>query len=187
MDKPNLIIFKFKILYEILNELEENINYNFIEASNEKNLENKQKNLNDCLIITQKRIEGFNSQFVIDKLPIKIFKLLEKVNVELIKFHFSKKSELSIGKYSLNFNTRELVVGTTRLKLTEKEVNIILFLFNSQKAISIDQLQSEVWGYNSQLETHTVETHIYRLRKKLLETFKDNNFIQSNKNGYQIS
>ena len=57
----------------------------------------------------------------------------------------------------------------------------------SKKETKIDELQSKVWGYNSELETHTVETHIYRLRKKILKNFNDKNFIISNKNGYQIN
>ena len=186
MDKPNLIIFKFKILFEVLNELEQNLNFNIIEASSEKDLETIKNNLNDFLIITQKSKIILDSQIILDKLPIKISKLIEKVNVELIKFHFNKKSDLFIGKYRLNLNSREISKGKNKLKLTEKEVSIIIFLFNSKDPISVGQLQSEVWGYNSQLETHTVETHIYRLRKKLLETFEDNDFIQSKKNGYQI-
>ena len=73
------------------------------------------------------------------------------------------------------------------LKLTEKEANIIIYLSDSKKIVDIKQLQSKVWGYNSKLETHTVETHIYRLRKKILECFKDKNFIISKKNGYEIN
>ena len=72
------------------------------------------------------------------------------------------------------------------LKLTEKETNIIIYLSKSNNAVGIDQLQSEVWQYHSNLETHTVETHIYRLRKKILNSFNDNEFIISRKNGYQI-
>ena len=72
------------------------------------------------------------------------------------------------------------------IDLTEKEVNIIIFLKDSKKPVKISQLQSEVWGHNSKLETHTVETHIYRLRKKLSDTFKDDDFIKSSKLGYII-
>jgi DNA-binding response OmpR family regulator len=79
-----------------------------------------------------------------------------------------------------------LIEENVKLKLTEKESNIILFLYNSKNPVTINQLQSEVWGYNSKLDTHTVETHVYRLRKKLLKNFNDNSFIQSKKNGYQI-
>ena len=70
--------------------------------------------------------------------------------------------------------------------MTEKEIKTITYLFKSMKPVSIDKLQEEVWRYQSDIETHTVETHIYRLRKKISETFNDNEFIISKKNGYQI-
>ena len=73
-----------------------------------------------------------------------------------------------------------------KLKLTEKEISSIIYLFKAAKPVSIEELQSEVWGYQPQLETHTVETHIYRLRKKIFKSFKDNTFILSKKNGYEI-
>ena len=73
-----------------------------------------------------------------------------------------------------------------KLKLTEKEISSIMYLFKSAKSVNIDELQSKVWRYQSQLETHTVETHIYRLRKKILKVFGDENFIVSNKDGYEI-
>ena len=72
------------------------------------------------------------------------------------------------------------------LKLTEKECEVIIYLSKSNQIISIENLQLNVWGHQSKLETHTVETHIYRLRKKILENFNDNDFITSEKNGYQI-
>ena len=72
------------------------------------------------------------------------------------------------------------------LKLTEREIEIILFLQNSKEPQSIENLQRKVWGHNSDLETHTVETHIYRLRKKVSDKFKDNSFINSTKTGYKI-
>ena len=73
------------------------------------------------------------------------------------------------------------------LKLTEKECEMIVYLSKSKKPVSVNELQSSVWGYQSQLETHTVETHIYRLRKKITDFFDDKEFIISEKNGYKIS
>ena len=73
-----------------------------------------------------------------------------------------------------------------KLKLTEKEINTITYLSKSDKPVSINELQKKVWSYQSNMETHTVETHIYRLRKKILNTFNDNKFIISEKSGYQI-
>ena len=74
-----------------------------------------------------------------------------------------------------------------KLKLTEKEISSIMYLFKATKSVNVQELQAKVWKYQSQLETHTVETHIYRLRKKILKVFGDNNFIMSNKNGYEIN
>ena len=187
MDKPNIIIFKFNSLYEILEELDEYLNFKIIKASNEKTLNEAKIVSKNFLVVSQSNVGGSDLELVLDKLPIKISKLLEKINIQLIKTQFNQKSELYIGKYKLDLNSRELVKENIKLKLTEKEANIIVFLYNSKIAININKLQSEVWGYNSELETHTVETHIYRLRKKLLEKFNDNNFIHSKKNGYQIN
>ena len=92
-----------------------------------------------------------------------------------------------IGNYVIDLNSRELKLKDTFLKLTEKEINTIVYLHKSSSAVGVNKLQSKVWGYESNLETHTVETHIYRLRKKILQTFNDNNFITSQKNGYQIN
>ena len=80
-----------------------------------------------------------------------------------------------------------MIEKNIKLKLTEKETNIIVYLFQSDDSVSVDRLQFDVWGYRSKLETHTVETHVYRLRKKILKKFNDNNFIISNKNGYKIN
>ena len=79
-----------------------------------------------------------------------------------------------------------MLINGTKLKLTEKEINTITYLSKSKKPVSIDELQAKVWSYQPDIETHTVETHIYRLRKKILKTFNDNEFIISKKNGYQI-
>ncbi len=91
-----------------------------------------------------------------------------------------------IGNYNFNLNSRVMTFGENKLKLTEKEINSILYLFKIGKEVKIQELQTEVWGYQSQLETHTVETHIYRLRKKIAKTFNDQDFITSKKNGYKI-
>ena len=187
MDNQNLIIFRFKSLYEIIKELEENINFKIFEASNEKNLNDKLNTLQNYLIITQKNIDGVNNQFILNKDPIKISKLIEKLNVQFLKVQFNEKSEIRIGKYKIYLNSREIIAKDVVLKLTEKETNTIVYLHKSNNAVGIDQLQAEVWGYHSKLETHTVETHIYRLRKKILKTFNDSNFIVSQKNGYQIN
>jgi hypothetical protein len=187
MDKQNLIIFKQGYLYEIFSELEENLNFNIFNVLSEKNLDDKVDYLSNYLIITQKELKDRNNQFIFNKVPIKLSKLIEKINIQFLKYQFIEKSELLVGKYKIDLNSRELILKDKVLKLTEKETSIIIHLSKIKDAVGIDQLQSEVWEHHSKLETHTVETHIYRLRKKILKTFNDNNFIVSKKDGYQIT
>ena len=194
MSNQNLIIFNFKSLYLILKELEEYLNFKILDAPNIKDLNDNIKNLNDniknsknYLIISQKKMNDFDNQFVLDNIPIKISRLIEKINIQSLKTQYNDKSELKINQYTIDLNSRELVEKNIKLKLTEKEANIIVYLFQSDNSVSVDRLQFDVWGYRSKLETHTVETHVYRLRKKILKKFNDNNFIISNKNGYKIN
>ena len=96
------------------------------------------------------------------------------------------QSNISVKDYMLNLNSRTISTKNNKLKLTEREIQIILYLKEQEQPKNINVLQKEVWGYVEDLETHTVETHIYRLRKKLKKTFDDQNFIKSDKNGYLI-
>ena len=185
MNNFNLIIYEFDELYKIFTEIKKDINLNF-EKINKEELP-KFNSESNSLILTRKVLPGFNNQIVFDKFPISIFKLLEKINIEFIKKNFHEKSEILIGNYKFNLNSREMFFEKDKLKLTEKEISSIMYLFKSAKSVNIDELQSKVWRYQSQLETHTVETHIYRLRKKILNSFNDNEFIISKKNGYQIN
>jgi DNA-binding response OmpR family regulator len=186
MNIQNLIIYKFHPLFQILKEIDQELDFHVIEILNEKLLNNKIKNLKNYLIITKKKLSNMDNQYVLEKLPIKISKLVEKLNVEILRQQFSEQSEININDYLINLNSRELSSDNVRLKLTEKEVNILLYLSKKMKTVSIEELQKNVWRYQSNIETHTVETHIYRLRKKILEIFNDENFIISKKNGYQI-
>ena len=186
MNNQNIIVYRFNSLYQILKELEENINFRIIEISNEKSLINEIKNLNNYLIITKKQILKFNNQFILNQLPIKIFKIIEKLNIEFLKQQFVEQSQVIINDYTIDINAREMFSKNIKLKLTEKEVNTIIYLSKVNKPISINELQTKVWDYHSDIETHTVETHIYRLRKKISKNFLDDNFIISRNNGYQI-
>ena len=187
MHKQILIIFKFKSLFKIINELENELNFDVIEVSEETDLADKLLKFNNSLIVTQKKGVGKNHQLILNQLPIKFSKLLEKINIEFLKLQFNEKSKIDIGKYKIDLNSRYLISNDQKLKLTEKEADIIIYLYKSNSPVKINQLQKEVWGFKSKLETHTVETHIYRLRKKILEIFKDNDFIISKKNGYKIN
>ena len=186
MSIQNLIIYKFTPLYQILEEIDLNLNFKIISADSENSLKDRTKETDNYLIITNKRFSNISNQFVLENKPINIFKLVEKINIQFLKLHFNNQSELKLNNYIIDLNARELLLNNTRLKLTEKEINTITYLSKSNKPVSIDELQEKVWSYQSDIETHTVETHIYRLRKKILSVFNDNEFIVSKKNGYQI-
>ena len=186
MNNLHLIIYKFSPLYKILKELDEMLHFHIIEISDEKLLNHKIQNLKNYLIIVKKEILINDNQLIIDKLPMKFSKLIEKLNIMVLKQNFSNQSEQSVGNYLLNLNARELSLKGKSLNLTEKEINIILYLSKMTKPSKIEDLQRNIWKYQSNTETHTVETHIYRLRKKIFKFFNDENFIVSKKNGYQI-
>ena len=186
MSSQNIIIYKFAGLYQILEELRSDLNFNIAFEDREDFLNDRVKNLNNYLIITNKKYSDIRNQFVLDNLPINLFKLVEKINIEFLKLQFNSQSEVKVNNYTIDLNSREILTKNKRLKLTEKEINAIIYLSKSDKPVGVDELQKKVWGYQSDIETHTVETHIYRLRKKILKAFNDNNFITSEKNGYQI-
>ena len=186
MSLQNLIILKFNSLYHILEELGPDLNFKIIVVDSENSLTDKIKDLSNYLIISNKKYSNIDNLFVLDNIPINILKLVEKINIEFLKLKFNSQSEVKINNYSIDLNSREMLIKNIKLKLTEKEINTITYLSKSSKPVSVDELQKNVWSYQSDIETHTVETHIYRLRKKILKTFDDNEFIVSKKNGYQI-
>ena len=185
MNNHNLAIYELDELYNIFVEINKDINFN-VEKTDQHQLSNLSLKSN-TLILTKKEIPGLNNQIIFDKFPTSIFKLLERINIEFIKKNFHDQSEIQIGNYIFNINSREMFLKNNKLKLTEKEISSIIYLFKVKKPVKIQELQSKVWGYQSQLETHTVETHIYRLRKKILKVFNDNYFIISNNDGYEIN
>ena len=179
-----LIIYKFPILFEILNEIKRNLNFKieyYDEDQFKKNLDNR-----NIVIISGDDKKNIQNQVKIDDFPIDIQKFIEVVNIQFLKNKFNQQNNVKIGKYSFNLNSRIMQFDKKSLQLTEKEMKIITFLNNSKGPVTINKLQSEVWGYKSKLETHTVETHVYRLRKKVEKKFNDKSFIISLKNGYKI-
>ncbi len=186
MSVQNLIIYKFNELYQILEELRLDLNLKITYVENENYLSDSAKNLTNYLVISNRKYSAIDNQFILDNGPINIFKLLEKINIEFLKLQFKNQSKVKVNNYTIDLNSREMLINDNKLKLTEKEINTITYLSKSDKPVSIDELQEKVWSYQSNIETHTVETHIYRLRKKILNTFDDKDFIISEKNGYQI-
>ena len=184
MNNENLVIYDFKILYEILNEISDHVNFKLIHINKITDLDLKAQD--NYLVISNKKIKDIKNQIEITNFPIDLVKLVENINIKFLKKNYSQQSEIDLGVYKLNLNSRKIYNSEKSLDLTEREANIIVFLKNSKKPVKISKLQTEVWGHNSKLETHTVETHIYRLRKKINDIFSDSNFIKSSKLGYTI-
>jgi len=182
----NLIIYKFISLYHILEELDLDLNFSISFIDNENSLNNEIKKYNNYIIISNEKYRDVKNQFVLNNLPINIFKLIEKINIQFLKLQFNSQSSLKVNNYTIDLNSREILINNIKLKLTEKEINTIIYLSKSNQPVTINELQKKVWSYQSDMETHTVETHIYRLRKKISSTFNDEEFIVSKKNGYQI-
>ena len=177
------VIINNKYLFDILNEINQNLNFKIIDGLN-KNF--SYENLDNYLIISSKDESIKKDQVIISNFPIKLKKLIEIINVNFLKKNYTSQSSIKISNYILDLNSRTLNSNKSKLDLTEMEANLILFLKNSSQPTNIKRLQKEVWGHVPNLETHTVETHIYRLRKKIKEKFEDNYFINSSKNGYEI-
>ena len=187
MNLKKIIIYEFDVLFNILYEIKENLNFNLVKSDKESI--KKEINLSnaDLLVISKKDEDNFKDELKIDKIPIKINDLIEIINLRFLKKKFNLQSEIIVKNYKLNLNSRQISLNNLTMDLTEREINLILFLQKSKSPVKIDELQKEVWGYNSELETHTVETHIYRLRKKIKEKFEDSNFILSSKDGYLLN
>ena len=189
-----VFIINFNSLYKILDEIKENLSFKIIKFENEENF---QKNLDldiiDYLVISKtdhKLLVNNNISnknfLVFNDLPLSLKKLIELINIRLIKLKFNQQSKTIIKGYELNLNSKFFSKDNLKLKLTEKEIEIILYLNDKKIKHNVADLQKNIWGYSANMETHTVETHIYRLRKKISYLFKDEKFILSHKNGYFI-
>ena len=190
----NVFIINFNSLYEILEEIKENLSFKIIKFENEEDFE-KEFDLDrlDYLVISKTDHKLLLNNNITDKnfldfidLPLSFKKLLELINIKLIKLKFNQQSKIIIKGYELNLNSKFFSKDNLKLKLTEKEIEIILYLNDKKIKHNVEDLQKNIWGYSANMETHTVETHIYRLRKKISDLFKDEKFILSHKNGYFI-
>ena len=190
----NVSIINFNSLYEILDEIKENLSFTIIKIDNEDDFKKKfDLNRLDYLVISKtnkKSLENINitdkNFLIFNDFPLSSSKLLELINIKLIKLKFNQQSSVIIKGYELNLNSKFFSKGSLNLKLTEKEIEIILYLNNTKIKHNVTDLQKNIWGYSADMETHTVETHIYRLRKKISDLFEDEKFILSHKNGYFI-
>ena len=194
MIKQNVFIINFYTLYEILEEIKDNLSFNIINFKNDDEFLKSFNSSSNNLLIGQKSNlssflkKGLNKDNILffEDIPISINKIIELINIQLIKLRFNHQSKVRIKQYELNLNSKFFSNGSTSIKLTEKEIEIILYLNDTKKKHDVLDLQKNIWKYSEEIETHTVETHIYRLRKKISNKFNDENFILSDKSGYFI-
>ena len=192
MSKSALYIYNFKVLYNIIFEIKNFFNFDLFYNESEKSIfeEQKKRGDNSFIIITHQKLKNnsINSKQImtVENHPLNLLSLIEKINSNLLMQQFNFQSNINLGDYLLDLNSRMISLKNNKLKLTEREIQIILFLKKQKQPINVNILQKEVWGYAEDSETHTVETHIYRLRKKIKKSFDDQSFIKSDKKGYFI-
>ena len=166
-DIPNIILFHIDVLKDIKTK-EFIVNNNII-----KICAGKKKDL----------IGDFDA---ILELPASLKEINAAVEKTVAKKKFNINSSIELKSYTLNKNEKKLSKLNEYIILTEKEVQLLELFLNNKKPISKDNILTAVWNYSSEADTHTVETHIYRLRKKIIDVFKDDNFILNNKDGYYL-
>jgi len=194
MIKQNIFIINYNRLYEILDEIKENLSFNIIKYNNEEEfIKNCTIDIKNSLFISKSKKKLLLNKKLNEKnflnlnnFPLRLYKLVELINIHLIKIKFNHQSKIDIKGYELNLNSKFFIKGDLSLKLTEKEIEVILYLNETRAKHDVLDLQKNIWGYSSEMETHTVETHIYRLRKKISNKFSDDNFIFTDQNGYFI-
>ena len=185
MNSRILIIYEYQILYQVLNEISERLNFEIIQCNKKDFKEFNYDLKKNYLTISKKKIEGIKNNLILDNLPVKFEKLIETINIKFLKNKFLDQSRIKIGEYNLDLNSRKISLGNKSLNLTERETSLLIFI-KEKKNVTVKELQKMVWDYSPDLDTHTVETHIYRLRRKMRETFGNESFILNTSNGYSI-
>ena len=195
MTTQKILIINFNSLYEILDEIKEILYFKLEKFENEQDfIKESDLDLTNPIIISKNKEQIkikdeiiFKNLLIFTDLPLPLSKILELINIKLIKLKFNYQSKINVKEYELNLNSKFFSKGNLSLKLTEKEIEIISYLNKTKKKHSVSDLQKNIWSYLPGIETHTVETHIYRLRKKISDRFNDENLILSDKNGYYIN
>ena len=189
----NIKIINSKILYSILFEIKAYLPFTLSYHEKELQLTKDEdlKNENSIIVVSDNfklntlKIDK-RQIFVMNNQPVSINKLVNDLNISLIKKRYNYQAEIIIKDYTLDINSRNISKKNKTLQLTEREIDVILFLKEKKIPQKVSQLQETVWRYSPNLETHTVETHIYRLRKKMNQIFGDQDFIITNQEGYNL-
>ncbi len=201
MHQLKVLILGPRSFYTTLNELKSFLKFNSISEKNSSNFDvilfhedalNDKENykilrdsrkLKICASSKKKKSNNYDAFL---ELPSSLKEINSTVESVVAKNRFSKNSSIEIKKYFLNKNEKKLSKKENEIILTEKEIQLLELLLNTKKPISKDKILSSVWNYSSDADTHTVETHIYRLRKKINDKFSDENFIVNCKDGYSL-
>ena len=201
MHKLNVLIFGPSSFISTLNELKPFLKFNPItgnsnkehnvilihhEALKDKNNKNFLEKSNSIKIYASKNKDLFNHFDGYLELPANLREINAAVENITAKLKFSKNSSIEIKNYLLNKNEKKLYKQNEFITLTEKEIQLLELFLEKKKEISKDNILSAVWNYSADADTHTVETHIYRLRKKINDKFMDEKFILNNKEGYYL-
>ena len=150
---------------------------------NQKNYIDSKDSIKICVGKKNELKDNFDANL---ELPTTLKEINAIIENTIAKKKFNKNSSIIIKDYLLNKNEKKLSKSSDFIILTEKEVQLLELFLNSKKPLSKDRILSLVWNYSSDADTHTVETHIYRLRKKITEKFMDQKFILNDKNGYYL-
>ena len=212
MNNLTISIFGSKIFSEIIKEIKlfsklktqfyENLNICVNEAKNQNLPVVFFVNNENIDFFSNNKIDSFPSIFITDStisknifygelseqiyMPFSILEFQKKLISLVAKYEFKKNSLIKLGHYIIDKNERKIKKNKLELQLSEKEINFLILFSKIKKPISRSLVLKNVWKYSLESETHTVETHIHRLRKKILEKFGDNNFIKNNNEGYYI-
>ena len=210
--KNNLLIFGTKNFNNSLNEIKEYLKFSLVFYNKHSFLESSIKSIN-CVLVDSEMCNDTDILFLINKLrnkpllllkkqnfdgtitsnfndtailPLSLTEISNRINNLIMTLKFNQNSFLKIKEYIVDKNERKLKKKDLFINITEREVELIELLFNENKPISKKNILKKVWKYADDVDTHTIETHIYRLRKKILNKFNDENFIINLKDGYSI-
>ena len=179
------VFLKFNCLSDDLDN-KSNIILFHVDALLDKKLKEYIQNTKSIKICASSRQDLKGDYDTILELPATLKEINSIVENTVAKKKFNLNSSIAVKDYLLNKNEKKLLRYGNYIILTEKEVQLVELFLNSKKPISKDFILSSVWNYAPDVDTHTVETHIYRLRKKIIDNFKDDKFILNDKDGYYL-
>jgi len=141
--------------------------------------------LNHKDYIKKNNLDLLNFHTILE-LPVEILLFKEILNILVTKYNFFKKSKILLKEYEIDSNQRSIMKNKVKVKLTEKELELILAL-NDNNGLNKSFLLKSIWKHSLDLDTHAFETHLHRLRKKINKYFKDKNFIVEKNSLYYLT